>query len=299
MTLQSPSSTPCEQFLAALDASTPPENVAATWRAHLAECENCRLELEARTKMMNRLRQAHQNVPTPPYLESRIRAAIAAVTTDADRSHQRSLWAFPPWASLAVMTVLAVAGFGIAYELGHLRLTQASQDAYVASISNRVASIMRAGLGDHVHCAYFRKFPKNAPVAAASLRQELGPEYRDLVDVVRRSVPGRYQLVIAHRCKYQGRQFIHLAAQDGGSLVSLVITRKGDGESFSTGQLPVSTEHDGVRFYQAGVQRFAINAFETPQHLVYTISDWAPADNQRVLSAMASGVRQILDSVER
>ena len=45
--------------------------------------------------------------------------------------------------AIAATVLLGVSGL-IAYQLGHLRLTTASQDAYNASVAGEVASIMRA-----------------------------------------------------------------------------------------------------------------------------------------------------------
>ena len=60
---------------------------------------------------------------------------------------------------------MLMTGAGAVYQLGHLRFTTASQESYIASVSNRVATLMRVGLGDHIHCAVFRKSKKTPPVA--------------------------------------------------------------------------------------------------------------------------------------
>jgi hypothetical protein len=66
---------------------------------------------------------------------------------------------------VAAALLLAVGGF-IAYQLGHLSLTVSSQESYIATVSNRVTTLMQVGLGDHLHCAVFRKYPKDpVPVA--------------------------------------------------------------------------------------------------------------------------------------
>ena len=66
------------------------------------------------------------------------------------------------------------AGVLIAYQLGHLRLSVTSQESYNTSVSTHVARLMRVGLGDHIHCAYFRKFPANAP-SPQEFVSKLGP----------------------------------------------------------------------------------------------------------------------------
>ena len=287
----------CERYLAALDGLVEGQDGSAELKAHLNECKACQSEQEVRRNMLNRLRNAHQNETAPAYLETRIRAAIRAEQAQ-QRPGSPRWFALPGWATAAAAVVMTVAGLGIAYELGNLRWTQSSQEAYVSSVANRVASIMRIGLKDHVHCAVFRKYPQTAP-PVAELRAELGEEYRELIPVVQRQVPGSYRMVIAHRCKYQGRQYIHVAMKDGAKLMSLVIARKADGESFQTEQMRAVAQQDGMPIYQAGAQRFTIAAFETDAYLVYGISEMPEAENTRLVMAMAGDVKRVLESTRQ
>src|SRR4029078_13363944 len=110
-----------------------------------------------------------RSVSAPPRLEARIRSSIRESSRPA--AWMRSL--LPVAAAL-----LGSLGGVIAYQLGHLRITTKSQESYIATISARVAGVMRVGLGDHVHCAVFRKFPKNTPDLEA-MDQELGTERRE------------------------------------------------------------------------------------------------------------------------
>lgn len=254
--------------------------------AHLAACEGCAREVEVRNKMFNRVRLAHQSAPAPVGLETRIRAAIRAEAEPRPAWRGASLW------MMATAALLMMVGLGVAYQLGHMRFSRASQDAYIASIANQVASLLRPGLKDHVHCAYYRKFPKTP--AQAKFLEELGPEYSDLLHVVKRYSPNGYQLVTAHKCGYEDRRYVHLALKKGGSLVSLVIAAKGAGESFATEQLRPDLQTDGRQFFQAGVQRFAVSAFETDRHLVYTVSDLTAAENMNLMVAMAPQVSAVL-----
>jgi hypothetical protein len=197
-----------------------------------------------------------------------------------------SLWA------AAAMFLCLISG-GIAYQFGHLRWTADSQNSYLTALSNSVATLFRPGLKDHVHCAVYRKYPKVAP-AAARLQHELGPEYRELLTVVSQHVPRGYQTMIAHRCRYQGRQYVHLALKGSGGVVSLVIAQKGAGESFTTEQLRPVLVSAGTPFYQAQAQRYAISAFETADHLVYTVSELSLEQNTKLMAAMAPQVQVVL-----
>jgi hypothetical protein len=185
----------------------------------------------------------------------------------------------------------------IAYELGHLRLTTGSQDSYIASVSNRIASIMRIGLRDHIHCAVFRKFPKNPP-EIGEMETALGPQYRELIPVVTGAVKAPYRLMMAHQCRYQHRRFVHLALKDGSSLMSVVITEKRPGESFRVEALRPALISAGMPLYESGVLRFQIAAFETPGHLVYLISDRPRRGNTETLVSMVTGIAMTLARLE-
>ena len=182
---------------------------------------------------------------------------------------------------------------GIAYQLGHLRLTDASRRAYIESVSERLAAILRPGLKDHIHCAIHRGIPKT-PNSLAQSVQELGPEYKGLIPVVQKAAPRGFVLSTGHQCRYQGRQFVHLALTNGSQVLSLVIAGKTPGESFTAGVAAPALSEAGTPFYAASAQKYAISAFETDRHLIYTVSDLPAAENMRVMVALAPGVRGVL-----
>ncbi len=235
-----------------------------------------------------RLRAAVNSVQAPAYLDSRIRAQIRA-------ANRKSAWGWLPVPVGAL--ALALAGVGIAYELGHLRLTAASREAYISKISYQVATLMRVGLGDHVHCSVFRKYPKNPPTMEKFV-QDLGPQYAGLIPIVRQSVPQEYELVMAHQCTYHKRNFIHLSLKNEANLLSLVVARKREGESFHTEGLLPSLVQSGLPVYQAGVQRFQMASFESRDYLVYFISDLSREKNAEMMVAMAGSVKAYLAKLE-
>jgi hypothetical protein len=232
-----------------------------------------------------RLQGAVRSEAVPPYLEARIKARIRA-----SESPRRWILRLVPVAIAAALC----AGAGIAYELGHLRFTVNSQQSYIASVSSHVATLMRVGLGDHIHCSVFRKYPKKPPTAEQFV-EKMGPQYAGLIPIVRSQIPLDYRMMLAHQCRYNGRRFVHLSLMNDSHLLSLAITKKSDGESFDTeGMLPALTQ-SGIPMYQAGVQRFQISAFETKEYLVYFISDLSKEKNTEMMQAMAPQVKAFLD----
>ena len=245
---------------------------------------------EEDARLREQLQRAVRSQEVPPFLEARIRANVFAERPPAQPRWSRQ------WVALAAAALLTMGG-AIAYQLGHLRVTTASQDSYIASVSNQVASIMRVGLGDHIHCAYFRKVPKNPPGMEEFVRT-MGPEYSALIPVVRKQIPDRFRLEGAHQCKYHDRRFVHVTLRDNTQLMSLVVARKTAGESFEREGLLPALAQSGLSMYRAGAQRFEIASFESRDHLIYFISDLPKDRNMGHLLAMAPALKEVLAKIE-
>jgi len=235
-----------------------------------------------------RLREAVQSIQAPPFLEARIRHSL-----NTQKTPRRWLPRLIP----VTATAAGVVALLISYQLGHLRLTVHSQESYISSVSTRVATLMRVGLGDHIHCSVFRKYPKNPPTAEEFL-QKMKPQFAGLIPIVRSQVPGNYRMTLAHECRYHGRRFVHLSFMDDANMLSLVMTRKSDGESFKTEEMMPALVQSGIPMYQTGVQRFQMTAFETGDYLVYFISDLGKQQNTDLMLALAPRVKDFLAKLE-
>jgi len=280
----------CREMLPQIDAfidNSLPNEARAALLAHVEGCGACAQELEARKGLRTRLRLAVQSTDVPAHLETRVRAHLT--------SGRRSF----PWtlnlAVIAAVLVLAIAFAG--YQRGHLRWTAGSKESYIASVSGRVATLMRVGLGDHVHCAVFRKYPKNPPTMA-EFAAKLGPSYSGLLPIVRERVPADFRLLLAHQCSYHNRHFVHMVLHSDSALLSVVITRKAEGEAFRSEDLVPALSDAGIAIYRSDVQRFQIAAFESRDHMVYVISDLPAQQNMELMRAMAPALKTYLGNLE-
>lgn len=235
--------------------------------------------------LKDRVQNAVRGISTPQQLEVRIRKQISAPP-------RFRLWA--SWLIPVALAAVAAVLFLVPYQTGHFRLTHASRESYIASVSYRVATMMRVALGDHINCAVFRKFPSHPP-APAELVHDLGPEYQGLLQIVRDRVPAEYTLMMAHHCSYHDRQFVHLTWKNDPHLLSLMITRRNPGEQFDPAPALPPLQDSGIPIYRAGVQRFQITAFESGDFLVYFISDLPEHDNSAVMLALAPDIRNFLE----
>lgn len=268
-----------------------PASDAEVIERHLESCDHCTGVLKARTALRLRLRTAVQGIAAPAGLLDRV-AAQSSVTTAGRPGHS---WL--GWGMAAAAAAMLTMTLGVAYQFGHLRLTPASQESYIGTISGRIASVMRVGLGDHVHCAVFRKFPRQAP-PPETFAAGMGPQYYPLLQLVRDHIPGDQRVVMAHHCRYHGRKFAHLTMADGSHLTSLVIAERQPGETFQSSGLAPALSDAGLPIYHSNVQRFQINGFQTSRHLVYLVSDLSQDANQRMMASLARPVRDLLDKLE-
>lgn len=246
-----------------------------------------RLQPEQAASAVNRrLQEAVGSTPVPPFLESQIRGRLRDGKTG---------W-LPRLVPVGAAAAICV-GLLIAYQLGHLRLTVGSQESYIVSVSTQIATLMRVGLGDHIHCAVFRNYPKNPPTTEEFI-PKMNPQYAGLIPIVRSEIPDNYRLMLAHECRYRGRRFVHLSLMDDSNMLSLVITRKGAGESFKTEDMLPGLVQSGIPMYQTGVQRFQMTAFETRDYLVYFISDLPKQQNTELMLALGPQVKDFLAKLE-
>lgn len=261
----------------------------ASVAAHLSGCDACAQELETRRAIRGRLRTAVRGAAATPGLDAAIRQSVRQ-----NRPPAKSPFFYN--AALPIAAALMVCcGGGMAYERGYLRLTDASQEAYVASVSSPLPSILRVGLGDHVHCAVYKAFPDQHPTFE-QMAQDLG-EYKALAPLLAKQIPAGYRVKTAHQCSYHERSFVHLTLRNGSILVSLAISRKGEGESFEKNQLIPALTESGIAIYQTAAQRFEVAGFETPGYLVYVVSNLNRQDNLGMMATLAPSVRSFLQSV--
>ena len=230
--------------------------------------------------LRDRLKFAIDVTPVPPGLETRVRARVR-------EAGDRGLWTAGRLVTAAAVLVACTAIVTV-YEKGYLPVAFGSQAQYIAAASVNMTDILKVGLGDHIHCAVFRKYPKNPPTAAEFVGT-IGPKYADLVRIVQRNTPRGYRMLQAHQCRYLGRAFIHLTLGAGDHLLSLTITPKISGEAMPT--LP------GVPFYEGSSEHYRVSAFETSSFMVYFVSDLPGSQNAALLSAMAPEVKTLLGKI--
>ena len=241
---------------------------------------------EQEAALKDRLKNAVKSVQAPPFMEARIRAALHSSSGASRRTSWRLVLA-----TAGAVVLCAIGAFE--YEHGAFRLNRTSQDAYIASISVYVPRILRVGLGDHVHCAVYRKYPER-PESVQQMIVDLAPKFAGLLPIVRSRVPENLPLVMAHRCTYKHRLFVHFTFRNSDTLLSLVIAHKQDGEQLSGSELGQALTQSGIPIYRCEVQRFQIAAFDAGEYIAYVISDLSSSQNSQIAASLSPDLRSFL-----
>jgi anti-sigma factor (TIGR02949 family) len=259
---------------------------------HLEGCPACSQELEARMRVSNLLRRAVQSETAPPALQQRIEGRIRA------REPSFSFLSFSPrWALAAAAAVVVVLGgvMAVRWRTNRLYDDAGAQAAYIRAVGARLPRIQTVGLADHLHCAVFRRFPQEYPAEAVAV-QELGPHFVQLVSMVKERMPGEYHVVMAHRCSYAGRHYVHFVLKTDSNLLSLVITEKQPGESFSETEASSGSEVS-VPVYEVAARRFEVAGFESEGYLAFVVSDLDRKNNLQIAENLAPLVAGLLNSI--
>ena len=280
----------CEAFLRELDRLELGEldgQSRLEAQRHLDQCANCASEWQLRQRIKNQLRRAVTSQEVPSSLQVKIITQLHRPKSILLFPIQRQMMAI---AAAVIITVGAVALYQRSRPSGGMR-----EDEWIASLTGRVSHLLSVGLGDHLHCTVHRKFPKEAP-STAELVKHLSPQDQKIVPVLQKSIPPSMNLFVAHVCSFRNRSFLHFAARDDRNLMSLVITKKYDGERLGTDQLRPALVQSGIDIYTQSSDKFQIASFESDDYVIYVVSDLSRKENQLLMAKIAPEVRAIMNS---
>ncbi len=262
---------------------------------HIEGCPACAAEVDTRARLRSRLKGAVNAQSVPPELQVRIRGQIQSDRSGSwfDLGWLRGGW--PRWAG--AMAALVVA-FGLWVNHSSERMPALSdrpaQKTYINRVSANLAAVLKVGLGDHIHCSIFRKYPKDPP-PVEKMEGDLGPAYAGLLPAVRAAVPEGYKVIMAHQCSFGGRKFVHLTFEKDGGLLSLVVAHKQTGESLDG--LAPAAELSGVRIYESAAGRYQVAGFEAGNFFAYVVSELDHNKNLQIAANVAPGVHEFLMKV--
>jgi len=196
---------------------------------HIERCEACRTELARRERTRALLVESLGAAPDATAIGSRIAEAL-----DREQHRWSRLTRYGSIAAALILIVAAGAWF--------------SRPVDAAAFDDSV--------DDHIACAL--TYPPSVTYDANRAAQNLEPAYQSIVNAVAHK-SGDYELIDAHMCPYQGRNYAHLVYRGNGKALSVFA------ETATRGRLPLTHESPRKGFVTAGAS--------TSGHQVFVVSD--------------------------
>jgi anti-sigma factor (TIGR02949 family) len=289
----------CETYRQYFDAYLDHELPVETQRAvqqHVASCSGCARILDNRGRMKQLVRQAVANEQAPLELVEAVRGRFQSDS----RSFFSRNFAGGMVAAAAVL-LLAIGGISLV-RWGRIA-QQNTNGSIFQAVSARMAEMFRVGLEDHIHCAIDNKRWKQIvsfqEMKIAEGPAALGPDFIDLVPEVASKLGKEYQIVGGHRCNTGERKYVHLLMTGAnGSVLSLVITEKRSGETFTKTDALAVLKSAEVDIYQDRQDDLTVAGFESEKYLAYVVSNLDRGANLNIASSLAPVVYGHLHRLE-
>jgi anti-sigma factor (TIGR02949 family) len=272
----------CEQMRWRLDAylsNELPVETTSDLLQHLAGCEACAQELEARTRVRDALRRAVGSQTAPEELRQSIQQRLRKTQGSFLGGSQRLTWAL----ALAGLAVVILGGIATLRWVNVLRGRQV------------VASVLALGVSDHLQCAIKgHNYPDIANPPEA-LRKKLGPHFAGLLEVVEQNLPG-FEVLEAHICSVPGspRKYVHFIARGRGTILSVIVTSSG-GAQLPSGIALGSAAAGGFNLYGAHLDGMNAAGFQAKGYLGFVVSDLSQNATMQIAGELAPPLNAALE----
>jgi hypothetical protein len=129
--------------------------------------------------------------------------------------------------------------------------------------------LLRIGLNDHLHCAIAGTYPRQTQKGEMS--GGLGERFAPMLPPVLDAADGGVALS-AHRCDIQGRAYIHIVLRRDQTLISAILTRRGDREVFPRALAAHVVDASGIALHEDQRDGYSVASFESGGYLGYIVS---------------------------
>lgn len=208
---------------------------------------------------MNRLRRAMDGEPVPRDLETRVRGRLARPGS-ASRG---------PSSSGRLISSLAL-----------LAVVLAGTQYYAVAKTRR---LFQTGVDDHIRCAIAGAYPRQN--SREEMIGALGP-WAPILQPVVDQAPGN-SLVSAHRCTVNGRNYVHIILRRNQTLISLIMTRRAEGETFPRSLTARVVNVSGISLHEGALEGYSVSGFVSGAWLGYVISGLPGGNNEELARRVA------------
>ena len=202
------------------------------------------------------LRRAIENEPVPRDLEARVRARLASPRRAAG------------WGRLVSSLVMLVIVMGGVLFVSH----------------RKTSDLLALGVNDHVHCAIAGNYPRQT--MRVQMTEGLGPQFAPMLEPVIEAAD-MDSIVSAHRCTIMGRSYVHVILRRGQMLLSVILTRRGNGDVFPGDEMARMVHHSEVPMHDARMAGYSVAGFESGEWLGYVVSAMPDTRNRELAERIA------------
>ncbi len=249
------------------------------------------------------LKGALDREPIPESLLGEVMASVEGGAATPSNVYQMSprrkkqFWIFSAVGSLAMTFVIWTLMGVFSDEESDPVLAGGTDTAeqVVADASLPVDTILQVGMTDHMRCAvamYRKKIPAES---TEKMKLKVGEEFADLVPIIGEEID-LARLVVAHRCTFNGREYVHLVLQgEDDLLVSVAITERHNNEVLQ-GRPDPASRIEGHDIHHRAVEGFEIAGFQTEKYLVFVASNLSVEQNLRAIEGIVGKVSEVVGS---
>lgn len=267
---------------------------------HLETCANCRRELGARRELRFCLRSAFKNAPNSqinPSFAFKLKNDLRESAFGKERKW-KFIGAKMIFASVFAVLILAVAFDLIrrkpATQTANLNLNDANKtNTKVTKESLNVEQIAfvevrKDAVDDHRHCAL--KFSlREIPISLDEAAEKYGKVNKDFDEAVMKALRevfgSKAKFLEAHSCIINGRQFAHVVIKYQDRIVSVLMTKREDGDTTKDSDAISCQSADGLR----------VACFESGKYSVFVVSDLEESDNLLVARTISPSVKKHIE----
>jgi len=221
--------------------------------------------------MNDRLRAAFDHEPVPRDLEARLRARLAGMQPGAPRFGL-------DWQFVAASILMFVVVGGLAQ--------------YYAQ--KRIHDLLRVGVEDHIHCAIAGAYPhqKQRLEMTEGLGPQFAPMLQPVIDEASAGRPTPDAVESAHRCTVNGRAYVHIILRRDGMLISVILTKRAERESFPRALAARVIHASGIPIQEDNLDGYSVSGFESGAWLGYVVSGLPAAENDALSVRLAPVLRR-------
>ncbi len=211
---------------------------------------------------------------------------ILSLSTAGRRTSLRTYYA------VAAAIALLIAGWFIVDRYAG----EGTNPSQLADALGPAEEMLRIGMNDHLKCAVTFYKGTVPEYSMEKMKQKLGPEFAALIPVAQQKI-SEGKLVVAHKCMFGGRRYVHMVLKGEESMISLVITQKQEGESLTKRDGPFITVSD-IPVYHTAMDGFEIAGFESGEFLVFVASNLSEESNLQVAQQVVVPVSGVLRQIQ-